>query len=146
VSGNAETCTIASPVQGTYYVMLNAYAAFSGLTLTASYSIGPSSVLTSGVPVPGLSAATGSFGTIYTMAVPAGKTKLTFTISGGTGDADLYVKNGAAPTTTTYDCRPYLSGNSETCTFNSPAAGTYYVGVRAYATYSGVTLTGTISP
>ena len=146
VSGNSETCTIGTGVAGTYYVMLNAFAAFSGVTLTASYTVTPGSVLTSGVPVTGLSAATNNFGTIYTMAVPAGKTKVVFTISGGSGDADLYVRIGAAPTTSTYSCRPYLSGNAETCTFNAPAAGTYYVGVRAYAAYSGVTLTGTITP
>ncbi len=35
----------------------------------------------------------------------------------------MYVKFGAAPTTTTYDCRPYPSGNAETCTFTNPAAG-----------------------
>jgi PKD repeat protein len=145
VSGNAETCTISNIQAGTYYVMVNAYAAYSGVTLKGSYSTGSGSgSLTSGVPVTGLSATTGSFGTIYTLVVPAGKTTVTFTITGSTGDADLYVRIGAAPTTTTYNCRPYLTGDNETCTFNAPAAGTYYVGVRAYATYSGVTLTGTI--
>ena len=43
-----------------------------------------------------------------TLVVPAGKTSVVFTISGGTGDADLYVRRGSAPTTSTYDCRPYL--------------------------------------
>ena len=55
-------------------------------------------------------------------------------------------RRGSAPTTSTYDCRPYTSGNSETCTFNAPTAGTYYVNVRAYAAYSGVSLKGTIAP
>ena len=146
VTGNAETCTISNVQAGTYYVMVNAYAAYSGVTLKGSYSTGGGggNVLQSGVPVTGLSATTGNFGPIYTMAVPAGKTKVTFTITGSTGDADLYVRIGAAPTTTTYSCRPYLTGDNETCTFNAPTAGTYYVGVRAYSTYSGVTLTGTI--
>ena len=35
---------------------------------------------------------------------------------GGTGDADMYVRSGSQPTTSTYNCRPYLSGNNETCT------------------------------
>ena len=69
-----------------------------------------------------------------------------FTISGGTGDADMYVKLGSAPTSSSYGCRPYKSGNAETCTFNAPTAGTYYVNVRAYAAYSGVSLKATISP
>ncbi|HPG94680.1 MAG TPA: PPC domain-containing protein, partial [Dokdonella sp.] len=49
-------------------------------------------------------------------------------------------------TTTSYTCRPYTSGNSETCTFAAPTAGTYYVNVRAYAAFSGVTLTTSFTP
>jgi xanthomonalisin len=147
VSGNSETCTIGNGVQGTYYVMLNAYAAFSGVTLTASYSVGQSSALTNGVPLTGLSGSTGTLSGAYTLAVPAGKTSVSIKISGGTGDADMYVKLNAAPTLTTYDCRPYVSGNGETCTFTPPAGGgTYYVKLNAYTTYSGVSLTGSYSP
>lgn len=61
-------------------------------------------------------------------------------MSGGTGDADLYVKFGAAPTDDVYDCRPWANGNSETCT-GSDTDGTYYVRVKAYSTFSGVSLT-----
>ena len=38
----------------------------------------------------------------------------------GTGDPDLYVKFGSAPTTASHNCRPYLSGASETCTLTVP--------------------------
>jgi pseudolysin/vibriolysin len=103
-------------------------------------------VLCSGTAVALPAVATGGVSANYTIVVPAGKTSVVFTISGGTGDADMYVRLGAAPTTTTYSCRPFLSGNAETCTFNAPTAGTYYVNVRAYAAYSGVSLKGTISP
>jgi pseudolysin/vibriolysin len=92
------------------------------------------------------SVATGGVSANYTIVVPSGKTSVVFNLSGGTGDADMYVRIGSAPTTTTYNCRPYLSGNTETCTFNAPVAGTYYVNVRAYSAYSGVSLKGTISP
>jgi serine protease len=77
----------------------------------------------------------------YTVTVPTGKTNLTVTISGGTGDADLYVRRGANPTTTTYDCRPYKTGNAETCTFTNPVAGTYNIGIRGYSAVAGLTLT-----
>jgi len=53
------------------------------------------------------------------------------------------VKAGSAPTTTSYDCRPYTTGNSETCTFTPSVNTTYYVNVRAYAGYSGISLKGT---
>ena len=100
-----------------------------------------SNVLTNGVAVTGLSAATG--GQLnYTMAVPAGASNLTFTMAGGTGDADMYVKFGSAPTTSSYDCRPYNSGNSESCSFATPSTGTYYVMVNGYSAFSGVSLTG----
>jgi PKD repeat protein len=234
VSGNAETCTITTAQAGTYYINLKGYAAFTGVSLTGSYSTSvntaptanwtysqsgltatfidtstdpqgnatitghtwnfgdgatsttasPShtyaamgnytvsetvtdngglsntkttsvmigtvecggTALCSGTAVTLPSVATGGVSANYTLIVPAGKTSLVFTISGGTGDADLYVNLGSAPTTATYTCRPYTSGNAETCTFNSPAAGTYYVNVRAYAAYSGVSLKGTFSP
>jgi PKD repeat protein len=229
-SGNAETCNIATAQAGTYYIRLKAYSAFSGVSLTGSYSTGTANtppvanfsfttsgltatftdsstdangtiasrswnfgdgttstatnpaktyaaagtytvsetvtdnqgatntktasvtvtaascggtVLCSGVGVALPAQAAGTVSANYTLVVPAGRTTLTFTISGGTGDADMYVRRGSAPTSATYDCRPYLSGNAETCTFNSPVAATYYVNVRAYSAYSGVTLKGT---
>jgi vibriolysin len=98
--------------------------------------------LSNGVAKTGLSASTGS-ALSYTLAVPSGTSSVSFVISGGTGDADLYVKAGSAPTDSSYDCRPYKSGNSETCTISSPAAGTYYVRIKAYSTFSGVSLKGT---
>lgn len=77
----------------------------------------------------------------YTYDVPAGSSSLTVSIAGGTGDADLYVRFGQQPTTSSYDCRPFEVGNNETCSFNNPTAGTHHIGIRAYSTFSGVTLT-----
>jgi Zn-dependent metalloprotease len=148
VSGNNESCSVAAPQAGTYYVRLHGYAAFSGASVKASWSTGGGSggsVLQNGVPVTGLAATTGNSRS-YTIVVPSGATSLSLKISGGTGDADLYVKRGSAPTTSSYDCRPYLTGNSESCNTASPVAGTYYVMVRAYQSYSGVTLTGSYNP
>ncbi|MFY0578315.1 PPC domain-containing protein [Cystobacter fuscus] len=92
--------------------------------------------------VTGLSASTGA-AKYYYLDVPAGLAS-TFAISGGTGDADLYVKAGATPTTSSYDCRPYLTGNAETCTIAAKSAATrIYVMVYAYSSYSSVSLKGT---
>jgi pseudolysin/vibriolysin len=147
-SGNAESCTFAAPSAGTYYVRLKAYSAFSGVSLVGDYTTGGGGggggVLTKGVPATGLSAATGS-SVNYTLSVPSGASNLTITASGGTGDADMYVKFGSAPTDTVYDCRPYKSGNAESCTFATPSAGTYYVRLKAYAAFSGVSLVGDYS-
>ena len=98
--------------------------------------------LSNGVAVGSLSGSSGSK-KYYTLEVPAGQTSLSFVTSGGTGDVDLYVRFGSVPTSSTYDCRPYTSGNAETCSFTNPAAGTWYVMVNGYSSYSGASLTGT---
>ncbi len=74
----------------------------------------------------------------YSVTVPAGASQLKVQIANGSGDADLYVRYGANPSLSKYDCRPYLYGNNETCTFNSPSAGTWYIGVYAYNTVNNV--------
>jgi len=139
-NGNAETCTFTPPAQGTYWVMLHAYSAYSGVTLTGTYSAAQSGdpYLTNGTAVTAIGGATGST-KYYRVATPAGRT-LSVRISGGTGDADLYTKFGSRPTTSSYLCRPYLNGNTETCTTSNTSAGDYYVMLRGYSTYSGVSL------
>lgn len=87
-----------------------------------------------------LSAAKGSW--VYkSITVPQGMTTLQVTMAGGTGDADLYVKAGANPTSSSYNCRPYKTGNSETCTLTNPQVGTWVIGVYSYAAFSGVNVT-----
>ncbi|WP_143177645.1 M57 family metalloprotease [Cystobacter ferrugineus] len=65
-------------------------------------------------------------------AVVAGTTfKVTMT---GSGDPDLFVRFGSAPTTSSYACRPYLSGASEACTLTVPAGQSKaYIMVRGYS-------------
>jgi len=100
--------------------------------------------LTNGVAKTGLSQSTGS-AWLFQLAVPAGATNVKFVQSGGTGDSDMYVKFGAPPTDSVWDCRPYTSGNSETCNMTSQA-GTYHVRLKAYSSYSNTTLTGSYTP
>jgi hypothetical protein len=63
-----------------------------------------------------------------------------FTIR-GTGDADLYVRVGIAPTTSLYDCRPYRSDANETCDVQLSSPNRLHVMVRGY-TPSTFELTG----
>ena len=65
----------------------------------------------------------------------------TFDIT-GTGDADLYVRIGTAPTTRTYDCRPYRSGSTETCEVSLTAPATVHVMVRGYSAADGELVAG----
>jgi endonuclease I len=114
-------------------------------TGTGGGGTGGGNTLQNGVAVTGLSASTGQSLT-YTLAVPTGATNLQIASSGGSGDADLYVRYGSAPTTTSYDCRPYLTGNNETCSVASPQAGTWYVMLRAYTSFSATSLVASYTP
>ena len=140
--GNEETVAIDNPPAGTWYVMIRGFAAYSGLTLLASYGGGAGTELQNGVPVTGISDVKDSE-KLYRIDVPAGQTKLEIGIEGGTGDADLYIKLGARPTTSDYDYRPYLAGNDEKVSITDPPAGTWYIVIRGYADYANVTLTAT---
>lgn len=84
--------------------------------------------------------------TRFTFEVPAGATNLSFVTSGGKGDADLYVKFGGEPTLSSYDCRPYVGGNSERCDVASPNSGTYHVMLRGYNAYENVSLIADYQP
>ena len=138
-SGNSETCTDTAPSAGTYYGMLRAYSTFANVSVVANVTTsgGGGSCTTTG-SMTGLSAATGAWnnGVATNSSCP---TTFVATMSGGTGDADLYTREGAAPTTSSYDCRPYSVGNSETCT-TTGVTGDMYIGVRAYSAYSGVSV------
>lgn len=139
-SGNAESCSFATPSAGTYYVRMKAYSAFSGVSLVGDYTTGGGGGGGGGTTTVNLpSVSTGSWSNTYTLSVAAGKTA-TISIAGGTGDADLYVRAGSAPTTSSYTCRPYKTGNAETCTLTPTSATTYYIRVYAYSAFSGVTL------
>ena len=149
--GDGTTSTATNPSKtwsaaGTYSVTLTV-TDNGGLTNATTKSVavtsggGGGTVLSNGVPVTGLAATTGN-SLNYTMVVPSGATNLQFVTSGGTGDMDMYVKFGSAPTDSSYDCRPYATGNAETCTFATAQAGTYYVRLKAYSSFSGLSLTG----
>lgn len=96
--------------------------------------------LQNGVPVSGVSGARSST-QYWQISVPASAGQLRVSIAGGNGDADLYVRRGARPTTTLYNCRPWRTGNNESCSLGNNGATTYHIMVHGYSAYSGVTLT-----
>ncbi len=97
--------------------------------------------LVAGIPTTGIQGDTGSV-RYYSMEVPSGASQLTVTISGGTGDVDLYVRRGSLPGLYTYDCRPLRQGNEEICTFTPPflTAGHWYIMLRGHSAFGGVSL------
>ena len=148
----ASSTVYSAPLMVASTVTVSARAFQNGLTTsaraTATYTIIPGNVATleSGVAKTNLTGATGSQ-VAFKIFVPAGQTNLTIRISGAanTGDCDLYVKQGAQPTLTSFDFRPYLVGNNETVSVSNPLAGDWYVMLHGYTAYSGVTLLATYS-
>ncbi|WP_404343992.1 M4 family metallopeptidase [Pseudoalteromonas mariniglutinosa] len=136
---STESCAISNTQAGTYYVMVEAWDQISGVSLTGSFdgdSSGPTPIDRTESNV---SVATGGW-TRFTQNLSAGYSSLDVTISGGSGDADLYVNFGSQSTTSSYQCRPYKNGNNETCSIDNPQAGTWHIDVRGYSSASGVTL------
>ena len=100
----------------------------------------PPQELANGETVTNLSGSTGDE-QFFSVTLPAGANNLVVQTSGPNGDADLYLRGGALPTVNEWDCRPYSAGSSESCSVASPSFVTYYIMVRAYSSYSGLSLT-----
>ncbi|MEM6808802.1 MAG: S8 family peptidase [Pseudomonadota bacterium] len=147
LNGNNETCDISNVQEGTYHVMVRAYSTFSGVSLTASFDepSGGGGAEGGSASANNLSASRRNW-LRYTLDIPPGMSTFTVQISGGSGDADLYLRYGSQPSTRNYDCRPYLNGNNEICTITNPQPGTWHIGIRAYQTFSGVNLSAEWSP
>jgi Bacterial pre-peptidase C-terminal domain/Bacterial Ig-like domain (group 2) len=80
------------------------------------------------------------------IVVPAGATSLAVTITGGTGDVDLYIRPGGVPTTSNNACASENAGNTESCTIANPAAGTWFILLYLWDPYGGARLTATVTP
>ncbi|OHB62622.1 MAG: hypothetical protein A2Y77_02005 [Planctomycetes bacterium RBG_13_62_9] len=148
LQGNNEKVTIENPAAATWYIMIRGYQAFSGVTLVATLDgVIPddATVLQNGVPVTGIGGASGDE-RFYKIVVPEGETLLEIETSDGTGDVDLYVRQGAKPAKNEWDFRPYLFGNEEKVRIENPKAGVYYIMLRGYMAFKDVTLKATYSP
>ncbi len=145
-----STTNFAAARTATASAATDLYGATAAATVNAAWeAVGvgastpaPTTTLSNGVALTGQSASTGSW-KHYKIAVPASQTSLAIVMSGGTGDGDLYVKRGAQPTSSSYDYRPYLSGNAESVSVTNPVAGDWYISIYAYSTFSGVSIKAT---
>lgn len=138
-----------APASGTVYLKVQPY--FNGST-SAVYTLEVANAgtadsfptLSNGV-AQSISAIPQDTGEDFHIVVPAGQTNLTFTLGGGTGDADLYLARGFIP----WDDEDYSSqeyGNAETISINNPPAGDWFVQVWGYDPSSNMTLRATYTP
>lgn len=140
---NDETVIIDYPEAGDWYVLLFGYRQYAGVTLTASYDPLPTiTTLQNNVPVGNLSAATRNE-KYFKITVPPGQQWLEVIISGGSGDADIYVKRGAVPAANDAGNDDYgenADTNNETRRIYTPAPGDWHILLHGYKAYSGLTL------
>jgi microbial collagenase len=87
-----------------------------------------------------LSSAGGQIVYLY-IYLPAGVSTLNIGSSGGTGNADLYYNANGWATPSSYTARSVNTGNTESLTITSPAAGYRYISLYATSAFSGVTVT-----
>ncbi|QRK08982.1 matrixin family metalloprotease [Archangium violaceum] len=135
-NGASESCNVTVPEgQTSAYIMVRGYAA-------GTYSLNIEYTKPSSTSTPVSETVTGSVSASQNKnhgpySVVAGTTFKV--VMSGSGDPDLYVRFGSAPTTSSYDCRPYRDGAAETCELTVPAGeSSAYIMVRGYtaATYS----------
>ena len=149
LEGSNEQCRIASPKAGRYSIDVNAYQAFNGLSLTAKITAATpppvlNTVLSNNVSATVINIAQGSQAH-YQVDLPAKATDLKIAITGGSGDADLYLQFDKAATKSSHICRPYLEGNEEVCKVAVPSAGQYHIMLDAYRAVSDLTLTASFT-
>src|SRR6266511_4029014 len=82
----------------------------------------------------------------FSIDVPTGAKNLRFALSGGTGNADLYVRFGTPPTRTAFD---FISANATNDELIAPSAatpGTWFFMVRGRSSFSGASVVATFDP
>jgi vibriolysin len=138
---DSAACGVAKAAKDLGYSVADVVDAFKTVGVNADCDSTPTpgnNVLVKGTPITGLSGAAGS--TQYFTFTVDSLSFSTVKTSGGSGDVDMYIKAGSQPSTSSYTCRPYKTGNNESCNILTKSGLTYYVMLRGYRSYSDVTL------
>lgn len=135
--GNQDACLIEEPAAGEWFILIDAWTAFEGLALVASFDDQPAQItpLEADVDLP-VAGPAGSMNW-FSVDVPENAAEVVVEIypeEGATGDGDLFVRFGERPLPdgTSWDCRPFEVGSEEECVLTDPQAGTWYIGVHAW--------------
>lgn len=134
-SGSNEQCQVSLSEPAVVFVGVEGYAmGASSYVLTGVQLGGETGDGWEGLTAPG-AVAQGEEARWETPELAAGtyRVAIAHDAANAGGDADLYVKTGAAPTATDWDCRPYENGSEESCTVTLAAPAVVHVMVRGYA-------------
>ncbi len=123
-----ESCAVPLAHAGQYLVGVHGFTDFTGANLRVSYNSNEiaNNTLTEGISL------RPSKSLNLTLDIPQDATNLQINLTGGIGDADMYVTsvpaNGGAP----YDCQSYELNNEEECTLRTVPAGSYHITITAF--------------
>ena len=81
----------------------------------------------------------------FVFVVAAGQTNLTIAMSGGTGDADLYVSHGYFPYSY-HDYESAFAGNAESISITNPPAGEWFIEALGWEASSNMTIVARCTP
>jgi hypothetical protein len=105
-----------------------------------SVAVAAQTSLEVGVPLSNVGATEG-IELFFAFELPAEDGSIAFRLSGGSGDADMYVHRGERPQSRDdYECISGAIDSNEECRINAALPGTYHVLIHAFTTFSGTTL------
>jgi serine protease len=139
VTATASAATLAAGTYAATLTLADPTAANSPATVSVTASVVEPVILDVGTPRTGLSGTSGSQ-RFFAVQVPQGAPSLTIATSGGSGDSDLYVRYAGIPSTSLYDCVSASGTTTDSCQVTLPLPGTYYVMLRGFGSYTGVTI------
>ncbi|WP_440055467.1 S8 family serine peptidase [Pseudoalteromonas sp. T1lg65] len=141
--GNNEFCELTQSA-GTYYIKLKGYSDFAGVSLQASFDVDAAAQPIDRT-IKNISIPKGAWAS-YTVNLDGEYQDLNIAISGGNGDADLYVRRGSKSNSEQFDCRPFAVGSEESCKFNAPQSGVWHIDIYGFASTSGLQLSVKANP
>ena len=113
-------------IVGVYYIMLYGNSTFSGVTLKALNAT--IDTLRLGIPVTNLTAGSGKR-MLFKLGVPyrSSYRLLTISLSGGSGNANLFVRRSYLPTTVSYGWSSTKDNNEDEVRFRYSSSGMDYL-------------------
>ncbi|WP_328972876.1 collagenase [Streptomyces sp. NBC_00239] len=145
-SGNTESLTVKNP-SGRVFISLHAVEGFANVKITTKFGVLLAKCTDPNPQVMGancyrssIKAPTGDHRYFY-LKVPAGTSALKITVSGGTGNADLYYNPTTWASKSAYTKRSVKSGNAETLTVKNPKPGYVYLSLYAKKGFAKVKVT-----
>ncbi len=123
-----ESCATPLAHAGQYLIGVYGFTDFTDANLRVTYNpdVIENNTLTEGISL------RKSKSLDLKLEVPHDTTNLRINLTGGIGDADLYVTGVPAAGGTPYDCQSYELNNEEECSLQTVPAGTYHITITSF--------------